>query len=200
MAMVALCLVALSHISAAAGGGRGSFSLPSGAAVHGAIILSDRLPSTTPAAPLSAEYNRTAHSLAARSHNYLTLQAQLPFELVKWSAVFTTACPHYPTGHRTERGLIWAHYRIWREFAHFDETLLSLYVNGSSARVESADGVYALDVEGRRWKHGQVLRQDDVIVIFEDDAVSVIDALNTTMIEELSDMVSPLLPPPQERL
>jgi hypothetical protein len=120
--------------------------------------------------------------------------SELPFPLTEWAAVFTSACPIYPNGHRTERGLVWAHYRIMREFAYFDPVLLHQvgYAEGQTPVVNttlvSKDGIHVIYPNGTLYKNGLPFLDNDVIAIFEDDAENAINNLNVTILEEFSMM------------
>jgi hypothetical protein len=71
-----------------------------------------------------------------------TIQANLPFNLTKWSAVFTGPCPHYShEGHRTECGLLWANHRIWRDFIYFEPDILSFATDQNQ---HDKDSIYTL--------------------------------------------------------
>ena len=49
---------------------------------------------------------------------------QLPFPVVEWPPVFIGPCPQILNGHKTERGLAFAHYQIWADFIFFDHDVL----------------------------------------------------------------------------
>jgi hypothetical protein len=155
--------------------------------IYGAIILSDQAPQSVIESP--ADYNATLQKISARIQNFNRLRSELPFELTSWSPVFTGPCPHFPNGHKTERGLIWAHYRIWREFQFFD-SILDYRFNHLPEKyaLTSEDGIYHIDINGTKYKNGIRIYDEDIIIIFEDDAISAIDDLNNTIIEELHDM------------
>lgn len=176
---------------------RGSVGLIPKVSIHGAVIASDRGVSTVPSA--LEEEERKRQLALARIENVNRLVGELPFEVSEWAPVFTLACPHYPNGHRTERGLFWAHYRIVREFAYFDPVLLHQigYVEGQkpniSTTVASNDGVYAVHTNGSLFKNGQPFLDEDILAIFEDDAEGAINQLNVTILEEFSAMSTDLL-------
>lgn len=139
--------------------------------------------------------------ISARLRNVKQLANELPFPLTEWAGVFTGPCPLYPNGHRTERGLIWAHYRIFREFAYFDPALLARLnkMKNDSALVDlnqpihSKNGLYVAYPNGTLVKNNQLFLDEDIIAIFEDDAESAINDTNTTLVEEFSDMKVDLL-------
>lgn len=170
--------------------GQGNPSLVPGISIHGAIILSDHFFHDKQKINTSSQqYTDQLKMISARIHNYNVLQSQLPFNLTKWSAVVAGPCPHYPTGHRTERGLAWAHYRIWRDFAYFDYELIQQHQNQSEHGLLSSDnGLYVIYPNGTMYKDGIPFLDDDIIAIFEDDAISAINQLNITLQEEFSDM------------
>ena len=164
--------------------------------IHGAIIMSDR--GENMVAVTEADLKKQ-QLVSARIHNVNNLLGELPFPLTEWAAVFTSACPLYPDGHKTERGLVWAHFRIMREFSYFDPVLLSkLYDAEGNKRIinetlTSRDGVYTIYTNGSLYKNDLPYLDDDIIAIFEDDAESAIQNLNVTIIEEFSSMNTDLL-------
>jgi hypothetical protein len=129
--------------------------------------------------------------IITRIENINHLETILPFPLIKWNAVYTSSCPLFPNGHATERGLIWAHYRIWKEFVYFDQELQYQWDSTSSYHNQtlmSIDKKYLIDSKGNHYKNGILFHSYDRLVIFEDDVVSAIKHVNSTMIEELTDM------------
>lgn len=169
---------------------RGNPHLVPGVSIHGAIILSDHhFQDKSKLNTSSQQYKDQLKMISARIHNYQVLQSQLPFNLTRWSAVVAGPCPHYPNGHKTERGLAWAHYRIWREFEYFDYELILQHQNNSQHGVlTSESGLYMIYPNGTMVKDGLPYTDDDILVIFEDDAISAISELNSTLKEEFSDM------------
>lgn len=168
--------------------GKGTEGLVPGRAVFGAIVLSDKLPPVT-----HEHYNQSMQKITARVHNYWSLQNELGFTLTRWTGVYTSPCPSFPKSEYTERGVLWAHYRIWRDFAYFDPILehkyaIALARGGLKHDLVSRDGVYMIAVNGSKYKNNELFRNEDILALFEDDAVSAIDGLNTTLQEEFSDM------------
>lgn len=167
--------------------------------LHGAVIVSDR--SSGPTSDSAEVIEQKQKLLAARLENVHNLGVELPFPLTRWAAVFTNPCPLYPGGHKTERGLIWAHYRIFREFSFFDPILLARlakYQNDSALIAEnkplySKDGLYMAYPNGTLYKNNQPFLDQDIITIFEDDAEGAIVNMNTTIIEEFAAMKEDLL-------
>ena len=177
--------------------------------VHGAIIMSDRGEKPVETDPEKLKL------ISARIHNVQRLRSQLPFPLTEWAAVFTLPCPTQPADtHKSERGLSWAHYRIWKEFAFFDPDLIDSHEQRLKRRgpsstasdtrredsasrpadvLSSSDGVYQIHPNGTMIKNGLEFKDGDILVIFEDDADSCIRGLNTTLAEELSAMTTDLL-------
>lgn len=138
--------------------------------------------------------------ISARIHNVHKLMNELPFPLTEWSAVVTDPCPLWHNGHKAERGLLWAHYRILREFIYFDPIILSQINDKNGKRIKklnqtisSNDGLYIVYQNGTMFKNHSPYQDNDILVIFEDDAESVIQNLNTTLLEELSSMNTDLL-------
>lgn len=189
--------------------------------IYGAMILSDKLPDFN-----HPEYNRSLHFIASRVGNYQRLQAEVPFGISRWGGVYSAPCPTMPRAHFAERGLTWAHYRIWRDFAYIDPILEVRYEKlreqnktsffdskgvHSDTRIESNrldhtkkhhtkqsgdflvshDRTYRISlVDGTRYRGDELLQNDDVLLIFEDDAVSSIKDLPGTLKEELKDLRS----------
>ena len=159
--------------------------------VHGAIIMSDRGGEDDPLESPELAHQRQL-LVSARLKNFHQLASELPFPLTEWAAVFMSPCPSYPNGHKTERGLIWAHYRIIREFSYFDPVLLSKLskVQKDPALVEanlplhSKNGLYVAYPNGTLIKNNQPFLDGDIISIFEDDAEGAIVDLGRTITEE----------------
>jgi hypothetical protein len=166
--------------------------------IHGAVIMSDR--GAQNSHETAEEEKKKQLLISARLQNVHKLMSELPFQLTEWAGVFTGPCPLYPNGHKTERGLIWAHYRIILEFLYFDPVILNQinYVEGKAVAemnqtIVSEDRVYVVYQNGSMYKDGIPFLDDDILVIFEDDAESAILELNTTLIEEFSMMSTDLL-------
>lgn len=169
---------------------KGAFNLLPGLSIHGAIILSDmaigKLPSNLSTLP--TERLELIRKVSGRLENYRILQNILPFQLTRWSGAVALPCPQFPGFPRGERGLTFAHYRIWRDFVYFDEEVQRrLHVNSSEV-AESADKVYVAFPNGTLVKNGTPFLPDDILVIFEDDAVSCIANTNETLLSEFSQM------------
>lgn len=201
--------------------------LADGMNVFGSVVVSD----IGPLSPLAILANQSidSHNVSAeimekysaiipRIRNIQAIESELPFPLTKWNAVYTTPCPLFPHSHPTERGLSFAHYRIWKDFVYFDPILLHEYErylhwkNTSNASNEttlpghhnwtssaltrlighdlvSLDHQYKIDLStGQRYKHHTPIQEGDRMVIFEEDAINTIVDLSGTMSEELSDM------------
>lgn len=182
--------------------------------VHGAIIMSDRgehghilATNSTTAGGLSQQQREKLQLISARLHNVQRLESVLPFELTQWPAAFTSPCPIQPDStHKSERGLLWAHYRIWREFIYFDQELLEMAeaakaaadsTDGAAATwtepLTSADGVYAAYPNGTLFKDTLPFRDRDILVVFEDDADCTIRRANYTLQQEFKQMNTDLL-------
>jgi hypothetical protein len=169
----------------------GSSAIVPNITVHGAVIVSDS--GRVADNPDQKEVERALAAIAARNRNVQQLKDNLPFQLTEWAAVFVHPCPLFPYGHKTERGLMWAHYRIIREFAHFDPVLLAKYYalkkqGGLRAPLRSKDGIYQISIDGMLYKNDQQFRDNDIITIFEDDVESTINSMNTTVIDEFKQM------------
>jgi hypothetical protein len=206
---------------------KGDSSFLLGRSVQGAVILTDKLPDNH-----HSEYNRSLHKIAARVAIYQQLQKQVPFEITRWGGIYSAPCPTMPRAHVAERGLMWAHYRIWRDFAFIDPILEARYekwriqnvpkvvgdktgespseLGGTnhSARhhfkasgnglyhiqrdyIVSQDHTYKISLaDGKRFRGDEHLQNDDIILIFEDDAVPTVKDLPETLREELRDLHS----------
>eukprot|EP01039_Chlorochromonas_danica_P003522 gene3522-3858_t len=164
--------------------------LPQQATVFGAIILSDMSFVSLPknVSLWSVSQKEMVRKVSARIDNYKVLKEELPFALTRWSGIVAPPCPHYPHGHRSERGLVWAHYRIWRDFLFVDEELVMRRNATKKEVIHSKDRLFLAYRNGTILKQGQEMREEDILVIFEDDAISSIAETNTTVIEELSQM------------
>lgn len=157
--------------------------------IYGAVItVAPELRFVDPANVSIIDYPNKRMTLL-RLENIYNLSAELPFDLEYWPSVRVGPCPYGRHHVKTERGVALAHYQIWRDFIYFDEEALynsSLIINelGESFLASSSD---------HRVKNGIPFRDDDILVIFEDDAESTIVDTNTTLLEELSDMKVDLL-------
>jgi hypothetical protein len=164
----------------------GNDRLIPGLSIHGAVIVSDLFAQNDTL--LASTINKDDHQkILARIRNVKDLEAQLPFNLTHWSAITAGPCPHYPTGHKVERGLLWAHYRIWRDFVFFDEDVL-LQANQTKQTSQSKNGVFVDYGNGTRTKDHTLFKDEDILVVFEDDASSCISDTHDTIVEELRDM------------
>eukprot|EP01031_Cornospumella_fuschlensis_P027706 gene27706-33465_t len=169
----------------------GNSQLIPGTTVHGAIILSDLALGKVPKnlSSINAEQWNIYSKVSVRIKNYRSLQLELPFQLTRWSGVIGPPCPQFPTGHKTERGLSFAHYMIWRDFMSFDkDTLYRFHQSGNSTTTYSKDGSHVIFSNGTRMRYGTVYSDRDILVILEDDALNTITDLNTTIVEELANM------------
>jgi hypothetical protein len=134
-----------------------------------------------------------------RSTHAREMISNLPFPVVHWPPVFTKACPFSDSQHRTERGLLYAHYRIWLDFVYFDNELLSESRNktegGFTENSESgyANGTFVVSKNGTLLKHGSPFRDENIIVIFEDDADIAVTDIHEALRRELTDMSTDLL-------
>jgi hypothetical protein len=175
----------------------GAAQLIPGVTIHGAVIVSDK--ARTIGNPNLKEVERALAAIDARQKNVEALQRELPFPLTHWSAVYVHPCPIFPYGHKTERGLMWAHFRIIREFAYFDPVLLAKanYQEGRTPIVKkplvSKDGIYRINTYGALFKNNQPFLDTDIITIFEDDVESTINEMNVTIIEEFRAMKEDVL-------
>eukprot|EP01038_Epipyxis_sp_PR26KG_P011060 gene11060-14845_t len=187
---------------------KGRNSIVPNITVHGAIIVSDypskSHTSNTTNPILLKEYNDKMALITARLKNIQDLMNLLPFPLVEWPSLFSKPCPHFAQGHKTERGLAIAHYRIWLDFIYFDREVLermdhlkhdNYYASEDNNYIMYTTTNHSANttINGKLYKNGNLFSEDDIIVIFEDDADSAIIDLNTTMIEELSKMTTDVL-------
>jgi hypothetical protein len=96
------------------------------------------------------------------------MTSELPFPVETWWSVFTSSCPHTTTK-GNDRGVMLAHYQIWSAFAYR----------------ERQGGIRNTMVE-----HDN---DDDVLVIFEDDANIAVTNVTQALHSELSVMKVDLL-------
>jgi hypothetical protein len=167
--------------------------------VYGAVVNSDVDLLFVDHKTLSeAEYQSRIKSFL-RLENIRNLSAELPFELVHWPSVVTRPCPQNRHGHKTERGVSLAHYQIWLDFIYFDQDVIDLLQKGlvkgiyNSTTWTSTGGMFAASENGTLYKNNIPFQDNDILVVFEDDAESVILDTNNTVIEELSAMNTDLL-------
>jgi hypothetical protein len=184
----------------------GNSSLVNNITVYGAIIMSDAGEKLLEMTKTWQDADRTnvnnATDLAAvRSQHARQMYQQLPFPVVEWPPMFARPCPHHRGGHKTERGLAYAHYQIWLDFVFFDNDVLQAVERGEvkeengyhSTSFSSISGSYVAYPNGTLTKYGVPFKEDDIIVIFEDDADIAIVDIQQTMFEELSTMNTDLL-------
>jgi hypothetical protein len=93
------------------------------------------------------------------------MTAELPFPVETWWSVFTSSCPNTNTK-GNDRGVMLAHYQIWAAFARREQW------GGARAAAEA---------------------DDDVLVIFEDDANIAVKNVTRALDAELSVMEVDLL-------
>jgi hypothetical protein len=173
--------------------------------ISGAIIISNLMSESNPDANLLSKTWRDgmeAQNLTAtdivhiRNEHARKFISLMPFPVIEWPAVFTRPCPSNSNGHKSERGLALAHYQIWLDYLYFDPDVLNAVKHNSihgAYTVTSTSGTFTAYENGTLHKNGHEFHDDDIIVIFEDDAdVAVLDA-NTTILEELHMMNTDLL-------
>lgn len=166
--------------------------------VFGAIVNSDVDVLHINPATLSPEEYEAKRMSFIRLENIRNLTAELPFELVHWPAVMTRPCPQNRHGHKTERGVALAHFQIWSDFIFFDHDVLDNLARGitntyNSTSFSSTSGFFSANPTGELFKNGIPFLDDDILVVFEDDAESVVKDTAVTLIEELSSMTTDLL-------
>jgi len=131
-----------------------------------------------------------------RANHSRNIQKQLPFPVVEWPSVFTRPCPASKHKHRTERGVALAHYQIWLDFIYFDYDFITKEKGTNdiknSHKIKN-EILFSKDNDGNLYKNGIPFKDDDIIVIFEDDADIAIKNANETIIEELQKMSTDIL-------
>jgi len=139
-----------------------------------------------------------------RAQHFRKMSSEFPFPVVEWPAVYTRPCPYSRHVHKTERGLGLAHYQIWLDFIYFDPDVLKVYNDKgynkfkhnqsyTSTWYSSNSGKYMVNANGTLYKNDIIVSEDDIIIIFEDDADIAIIDFNTTIVEELSTMDTDIL-------
>ena len=113
---------------------RGNASFVANKTIFGAIIMTDY--NVDQVSRIIDHSNSTDEKLKAsaklskrRSMHAREMISHLPFPVVHWPPVFTKACPFSESQHKSERGLLYAHYRIWLDFVYFDNELLHDFQN-----------------------------------------------------------------------
>lgn len=182
----------------------GSGTVAPGVTVYGAIIHNDGsndLRMSTAAAALSAHVNHT-HNAIIRSENLQNIVTNMPFPVTKWPSVFARSCPHHAQGHKSsDRGTGLSHYQIWLEFTYFDNDLLEAVTRPkpeylTSNAWSSNSGIFQTFENGTFYKNGIPFIENDIMVIFDESARSVINdtpTLQTAMRTELSAMTTDIL-------
>ena len=95
------------------------------------------------------------------------MAAEMPFTVESWWSVFTSSCPNTATK-GNDRGVMLAHYQIWSSFAYQGERSSKMAATGSD-------------------------NDDDILVIFEDDANIAVNNVTRALHTELSVMKTDLL-------
>ncbi len=198
----------------------GTSTLVKGITVYSAVVMSilnDNLMEQTNVKS-SADYSVSTHvngnttnhislgmELALiRAQHFRKMSSTFPFPVVEWPAVYTRPCPYSRHVHKTERGLGLAHLQIWLDFIYFDPDVLNVYNDKSyekfkdnqtyiSTWYSSSSGKYMITANGTLYKNDIKFSDDDIIIIFEDDADIAIIDFNTTIVEELSMMNTDIL-------
>tara|TARA_A100001015_G_C14974347_1_gene706560 strand:+ start:707 stop:1759 length:1053 start_codon:yes stop_codon:yes gene_type:complete len=176
------------------------------ATVYGAIIMSTlsessnlQLTKTWRDDALGNKSMSTTEMAAARLAHARQMILELPFPVVEWPPIFAGPCPQIKDGHGTERGLAFAHYQIWLDFIHFDHDVLlaaerkDFKGTYSSSDFSSIGSRYMTSDKGTLYKNGIPFLEDDIIVVFEDDADIAIKDLRNTLQEEFAMMHTDIL-------
>ena len=163
--------------------------------VYGALISSNNLELTNTRKDIDHSSNNPSRISASemaelRANHSRNTQKQLPFPVVEWPSVFTRPCPSSKHKHRTERGVALAHYQIWLDFIYFDYKNIDTKTSSNSRKQDMS---FSKDNQGILYKNGIPFKDDDIIVIFEDDADIAIKNANETIIEELQQMSTDIL-------
>lgn len=182
----------------------GSGAVVPGITVYGAVIHNDGsndLRMSVAAAALSAHINHT-HNAIIRSENLRSIVTNMPFPVTKWPSVFARSCPHHAQGHKSsDRGTGLSHYQIWLEFIYFDNDLLEALTRPkpeylTSNAWSSNSGIFQTFENGTFYKNGIPFLENDVMVIFDESARSIINdvpTLQTAIRTELSTMTTDFL-------
>ena len=200
------------QLSAVALKSHGNATFVSNKTIFGAIIMSgysnkehvkkEKLESENTNTTVTAEKSRQKAAMtlsAIRSKNSRNMIAQLPFPVVHWPPVFSKACPHSASQHKSERGLLYAHYQIWLDFVYFDPVVLEKSkkgnVVGSYENPESGYDKHTFIAfeNGTLHKYGSVYRKENIIVIFEDDADIAVVEIEKALRNEFNTMTTDLL-------
>ena len=187
---------------------RGTTSFVMNKTIYGAIIMSDygEMPHGK-----RHEISIIDNSSSERKRSYLReisvnrsinarkMISNLPFPVVHWPPVFAKACPYSKSQHKTERGLTYAHYRIWLDFVYFDNELLGKLERKEIKGLQGIENLgyledtFAAAENGTLYKHGSLYRDDNIIIIFEDDADIAVVNIREALLEELTNMTTDLL-------
>ena len=183
---------------------RGSSTFVYNKTIFGAIIMADHdedhdLIMRFRGQMSSADSEVADDLFNARSQNAKKMVAQLPFPTVRWTPVFSGACPYKSNKRSAERGLLYAHYRIWADFVYFDPDVVEkslagikddIYENKESLYMK---GTHVAAKNGSLYKHGSLYRDNNILVVLEDDADIAVTDLHQALHEELSNMNTDLL-------
>lgn len=165
--------------------------------ILGGVIISNQIHHHTHPHPQSKNIDWEAISVARQRNSHI-LRSNIPFPVDEWPAIYTGPCPNRYQAHN-ERGLMYAHYQIIFDFIHFDREILVKsheYPNESfkSTNWFKDSGKYLYEYkDGKYYREGVVQTDDDILVVFEDDAILTKRNTSQLLYKELSNMNSDLV-------
>lgn len=138
--------------------------------VYSGIILTDIVISTH----LGRDFHKVpqgvngtqSHNAQLRHENARATVKQLPFAVDEWTSIYAPPCPNRKNK-GNDRGVAMSHYQIWADFVY--------------------SGLHHAP------PNGAVVSDDDLLVIFEDDAVIAVKDIRKSLYEELSSISTDIL-------
>lgn len=167
--------------------------------VKGGIVMSAGLRKSHKAANAQPHSNATGHE-TERTRHARNMYRQLPFPVDEYPAIFASNCNSYnellrspSQSARVERGYSLSHFQIWSDFMFFDPGVIRKSIRQPNIDVAAYFGpignfnhIYPVDYQykrGQYYRDEKLLSEDDILVVFEDDAV--ISVTNITAVLDL---------------
>ena len=101
----------------------------------------------------------TTENALKRHGNARNMTQKLPFPVVPWMSVYAANCP-FRNGKGNDRGVAMAHYQIWADFVY----------------------------QGKFGVNKAIAKDQDILLVFEDDAVIAVRDIESSLSAELSSM------------
>lgn len=175
--------------------------------VSGAVIVSQMIPAYSNCCDKASHLSESDGSsstltniIEARVRNIDLLKSQMPFPIQEWPAIYAAPCPHTKNNPR-ERGLLYAHYQILFDFVYIDSEVLEKskqepngYFKSKDEFELKSDTYYNFEYRnGKYYRNGNLLSDEDILIVFEDDAYVSKRNITELLYHEFSNMNVDLL-------